>query len=455
MSSSYPSFGNAPARPCQRCGRPLPPNEVYCGNCGQYNAIQLNNSVAQPSSGPSWGVAPPQTSYSSDQNEGFQWGQPPVQAPQNNPISGYSVPQQPFGPSSQPLSAGNFYGASAQQSNTDNFYEAPGQPARLSNFYSAPQAPFSPQQAPFGPQPSSQPMTTGFQPGTMSGYQFAGFPQAPAQVTTRGSQPGMMNGYQPGDFFQPPQRKSGPRVALIIGVVVLLVVITGGGVLGYFSLIKSQGSATTQTTLTPTPTPVPNGKPLFNDAFTNNKNAWDTTSRAGQFSVKIGNGSLVLEDDNNKLLWELVPGGRSFRDFFLTTDVVLSKGTPDNGYGIYIRSASNLNVDIATYYRFELYGDGTFAIYKGTVDANGTSKSNFLVNYTTSSAILKQGQVNHIAVGAKGSSMTFIVNGQTLKTISDNSYASGSVAMFVSNLPNTTPGAQATFSNFVIYPPQT
>jgi hypothetical protein len=89
------------------------------------------------------------------------------------------------------------------------------------------------------------------------------------------------------------------------------------------------------------------------------------------------------------------------------------------------------------------------------VDANGTSKSNFLVNYTTSSAILKQGQVNHIAIGAKGSSMTFIVNGQTLKTIFDNSYTSGSVAMFVSNLPNTTPGAQATFSNFVIYPPQT
>ena len=243
-------------------------------------------------------------------------------------------------------------------------------------------------------------------------------------------------------------------MTLIIGLVVLLVVIIGGGVLGYFSLIKSPGSATTQTILTATPTAVPKGKPLFNDAFMNNHNAWDTTSRAGQFSVKIGNGSLVLEDDNNKLLWELVPGGRTFRDFFLTTDAVLSQGTADNGYGIYIRSASDENLEIATYYRFELYGDGSYAIYKGTVDAGGTSKSNFLVNYTQNSAILKQGQVNHIAIGAKGSSMTFIVNGQTLKTISDNSYASGSVAMFVSNLPNTTPGAQATFSNFVIYPPQ-
>jgi hypothetical protein len=295
-------------------------------------------------------------------------------------------------------------------------------------------------------------MNAGFQPGTMSSFQFTGFP--PAKLTTGGSQPGMLNDFQPGDFSKAPQRKSGPRGALIIGMVILLIVIAGGGILSYFTLIKSQGPATNQTTPTPTLTSVPKGTPLFSDAFTNNKNGWDTTSQAGQFSVSIGNGSLVLEDDNNKLLWELVPGGRSFRDFFLTTDAVLSKGTQDNGYGIYIRSTSNQNLDVATYYRFELYGDGTFAIFKGTLDATGTSQSNLLVSYTTSSAILKQGQVNHIAISAKGSTISLIVNGQTLKTISDNSYTSGSVAMFVSNLPNTTPGAQATFSNFVIYPAQ-
>src|SRR5947199_10771714 len=80
MSSSYPPFGNAPAWPCQRCGRPLPPNEVYCGNCGQYNSTEFNNSVAQPSSGLSWGDTPPQTSYSSDQNGRFHWAQPPARA---------------------------------------------------------------------------------------------------------------------------------------------------------------------------------------------------------------------------------------------------------------------------------------------------------------------------------------------------------------------------------------
>ncbi|MFL5627421.1 MAG: hypothetical protein ACJ788_17735, partial [Ktedonobacteraceae bacterium] len=110
------------------------------------------------------------------------------------------------------------------------------------------------------------------------------------------------------------------------------------------------------------------------------------------------------------------------------------------------------NMDIATYYRFELYGDGTFAIFKGVVDATGTSKSSLIANYAFSPAIQKQGQVNHIAVSAKGSSMSLLVNGQVLKTFIDNTYAGGSIALFVSNL--NPPTAQATFSNLIVYPPQ-
>jgi len=37
MSSMYPPYDDASARRCQRCGRPLAPNEVYCGTCGEYN----------------------------------------------------------------------------------------------------------------------------------------------------------------------------------------------------------------------------------------------------------------------------------------------------------------------------------------------------------------------------------------------------------------------------------
>jgi hypothetical protein len=48
--------------------------------------------------------------------------------------------------------------------------------------------------------------------------------------------------------------------------------------------------------------------------------------------------------------------------------------------------------------------------------------------------------------------MALIVNGQQVKQISDGSYTSGSIALFVANLPGSPPGTQATFKNLVVYP---
>jgi len=37
-------------------------------------------------------------------------------------------------------------------------------------------------------------------------------------------------------------------------------------------------------------------------------------------------------------------------------------------------------------------------------------------------------------------------------TYTDDNYKGGSIALFVSNLPELTPGAQATFTNLAIFP---
>jgi predicted nucleic acid-binding Zn ribbon protein len=374
MSSIYPSYGSAPTQLCQRCGRPLPPNEVYCSNCGLVNTpSQPNSAPTQLPSGISWGSTPPGTA----QPGGQPWRQSPAQ---------------------------------------------PSPPPSASGF-----------------------QTSGYaQPPAMDGYQQPGFANPPA-----------MNGYQSGGFApQAEERSRRPKIGMILTIVVILLVVVGGSIGGFTYLKKHSASTTTQVSPTVAPAPIPQGKPLFSDPFQNNNAGWDLTSKPGEFSIKISNGSMVLEDDNNKLFSELIPGGRNFNDFFFTVDATLSKGTQSNGYGIYFRGASNQLFDIATYYRFELYGDGTFAIYKGSVDGTGTSTSTFLVNYSQSPALQKQGNVNHIGISAKGPTMTFVVNGQTLKIVTDNTYSSGSIALFVSNLPHTTPGAQATFSNLVIYPPQ-
>lgn len=244
-----------------------------------------------------------------------------------------------------------------------------------------------------------------------------------------------------------------PKTGLIIGIVALIVVVLAASLGGGFLYLKTR-TPVVQITPTPTPLPTPTGKPIFSDSFMNNNNGWDLTSKAGQFSVKVGNGSMALEDDNNRLLWELIPSNQNFGDFYLTVDANLTKGTQVNGYGLYIRGTSDQNLDIATYYRFEIYGNGSYAIFKGTIDATGNTNSQTLVNYTQTAIINKAGKVNHIAISAKGATMTFYVNGQKLNTIIDNTYASGSIALFVSNLPQSPPGAVATFSNLTIYPPQ-
>jgi hypothetical protein len=258
-----------------------------------------------------------------------------------------------------------------------------------------------------------------------------------------------LNGYSPTGYNQPPEGKRGPKLGLVILVLGLLVVITGGAFAGYIFLKNQNQNGNTPTV--PTSITTPSVKPLFSDAFNDDKNGWDLSSTPGKFSVKIGGGSMVLEDDEQKLFMEVVPGN-NLVDFRLDVDASLSKGDSSNGYGVFIRGALGSDGNLNTYYRFELYGDGTYAVFKGSLDASGNRLSSKVHDYTANPAILKGGQVNHITIIAKGSTMTFMVNQQTLYTYVDNNYKSGAVALFVSNLPTLAAGAQATFSHLAIFP---
>lgn len=198
--------------------------------------------------------------------------------------------------------------------------------------------------------------------------------------------------------------------------------------------------------------PTLKGTPLFADRFTDDGSGWNLQSVPGSYAVTVGNGVLSLESDKQSLLWEPLPGTRTYSNFQLTADAMLSKGDQNNGYGFYIRGEANQASEIATYYRFELYGDGSYAIFKGSTDASGKSVATKLVDFLLNPAIAKQGKLNHILIIAKGSSMSFVVNDHLLQTITDTSYTTGSIALFVSNLPEARPGAQAQFSQFTVYP---
>jgi len=167
--------------------------------------------------------------------------------------------------------------------------------------------------------------------------------------------------------------------------------------------------------------------------------------------VTVGGGQMTLEDDHNKLLWEILPG-QTFADFRLDVDAKLTKGDHNNGYGVFIRGIASQGIDIGLYYRFELYGDGTYAVFKGSLDATGKTQSTQITDYTANAAIQKEGNNNHITIIAKGSNMVFMVNGVTVYTYNDSAYKGGEVALFVSNLPNLNPVAQASFAHLAIFP---
>jgi hypothetical protein len=497
MSSVYPPFGPV----CQSCRQPLQANEAQCRNCGFFNGNgqpQLNNPATPPPQGMSWGNGMPPSVFGSGQyaSGGQQWGQPsfPGQPAPNSPFTQQPVSQVPFAPPVWPNSPFGSPAPTQWQAPPSS----PSQPlsGQLSQSrFQQPQSSFPamPAQSPNGgfqlygtsgllqPQQSQQPQPVQQAPQVsfpLMPPQSPGFSGPYSQQNANGMQQsasdfppiappafnsGFQGNYQPAHLSnissaslpdaRQLEQKSGGRRGLIVGIVALIVILLAVSVGGYVVLSKS-GSPALVPTPAYTPAPTPTGTPLFSDQFDNNTNGWDLSSSKGQYSVNIGNGAMTLEDDNNHLLWEIIPGGRSFSNFYLTVDAVLSKGTEANGYGIYIRGSSNQSLDIATYYRFELYGDGTYAIFKGTVDASGNSNSVTLVDYTQSSAILTQGKVNQISINANGPTLSFYVNGHLIKYVNDNTYASGSIAMFVSNLPNSPPGAQAQFSHLIIYPAQ-
>ncbi len=394
MSSMYPPFSGPLLQRCIRCGTPLPPNVSMCGNCGTFNTLPQPGGVmgqAQGQAPISSGVyAPVPTATSPGSGQLMGWGQPQFAAPN---AFGQAFPSQPLPPPN------------------NNF----GMPAGFNNSTN------------------------------MQGNLYYGSPSG----VSNAFQSGGMDGFTPDEYYQPQQKKRGPRVALIILIGLLSLVIIGGGLAGLLYLTnQGQGASTAPPTRTIV---TPSVAPLFRDSFANNNTKWYLNSAAGQYSVSVGGGSMVLEDDHNRLLWEILPG-KSFADFRLDVDATLTRGDPSNGYGVYIRGASSQDSDIGLYYRFELYGDSTYALFKGSTDANGNTLSSQVVKDTPNAAIQKEGQVNHITVIAKGSSMTFMVNGTVVYNYGDTSYKGGLVALFVSNLPNTPPGAQAKFANLTIFP---
>jgi len=437
MSSMYP-FGGAAARSCMRCGTPLAMNESQCSRCGTYNPPPqgqqfgaFQQSSGQGTSGPLWGA---QSQFQQPGTgtwpgaSGNAWGSP-GQAdgwPQNSLFAEQgqrSGPSQPLQQNLFGAPPGNSFLGPHQSSSNNTFGGFQQQPAQSANgsFFNAPRHNGYPKPAPWA---------------TLNN------PQARPAWMKQGSE----------DDEDEDTGKKRPGAGVVIVIVVLLVALIGGGAFAGYKIFKSR---TASTTTSSGPTIVtPSVTPLFHDTFQNNSANWDLTAPSGA-KITLSGGKMVLESDNNKLYQELFPGGKTYGDFRLDVDAGLTGGDAKNGYGVYVRGASAQNDPLGLFYRFEVYGDGYFYIYKGSLDTNGNLQVQPIAqSQQPSNAVNLKGQMNHLTIIAQGPKLTWIINGTTVATITDDSYKSGTMALFVSNVANVQPGAIATFQNLAVFPAQ-
>ncbi|HEU5378417.1 MAG TPA: family 16 glycoside hydrolase [Ktedonobacteraceae bacterium] len=454
MSSMYPSFGGTTTRPCMRCGASLALNESQCSRCGllnpppqgqQFGGFQQGQQAGFP--GQSWGAQSPQTGnggWSDAAGSSGAWGSTGQASsrPQNTLFPGQGQPP------SQPLQP-NLFG------NTGNGFANPGQPPSQplqSNLFGNTGNGFA--------NPGQSSLNSAFANFQQNSSQANNFFTATQQKNYGASPLGgagrlAQRGLRPNDDDDDRKR---PGVGVIVVIIVLVLALVGGGSFAAYKIFKNNGPATVAN---PTPPPIvtPGGKPLFSDSFQNNNAGWDLNQPDGS-KISLAGGKLVLESDNHALYPELLPQ-KTFADFRIDVDTGLTNGNitnpdPANGYGIYIRASASQSSPLGLYYRFEVYGNGAFVIYKGAPDATGKSQSTALKSSNLSDAVnqVGSGKLNHLTVIARGSQLSFIINGTTVSTFTDTSYKSGAVALFVSQVTDAKSAAQATFENLAVFPAQ-
>ncbi len=178
----------------------------------------------------------------------------------------------------------------------------------------------------------------------------------------------------------------------------------------------------------------------FSDNF-DSPGDWRTISDA-DVEIDYADGGLSIQlNVINLAVWTVA--GRKFKDGAVSVSARPVAGPDDNAYGLVVR-----HVDDQNFYRFEISGDGYFAIQV----PQGAFGWEPLVDWTESPAI-KQGQEsNRLKVECQGASMVFYVNDAELARIEDDRYSEGDVGLIAGTF--YTPGTRVLFDDFQIELPE-
>jgi len=174
----------------------------------------------------------------------------------------------------------------------------------------------------------------------------------------------------------------------------------------------------------------------FEDSF-QTQGDWHTTSDP-EVEIAYQDGGLSIEIKVlDQVAWTV--SGRHFEDFAIDVDATQVGGPDDNSYGVIARY-----VDDKSFYRFEISGDGYYAIH-----ARDGLEWIPLVNWTESAAINQGQATNHLRVECQGNNLTFYVNDQLLERATDDRYQQGDVGLVAATLFGE-PGTHILFKDFQV-----
>ncbi len=158
------------------------------------------------------------------------------------------------------------------------------------------------------------------------------------------------------------------------------------------------------------------GNLSFADDFVNNHQGWWTGTINRDDEGRIEDNAYVVKTTLPDSRWRVTCeycGGQ--QDVYYEANTRYRSGPTNWGYGLSVRADAAMR----SMYLFVMNGDGQFAIGKLL---NGTYSS--LSDWATSSAIRKQGE-NRLGILARGTSLEFFINGQSVKRLSDSSLSKG------------------------------
>ena len=207
------------------------------------------------------------------------------------------------------------------------------------------------------------------------------------------------------------------------------------------TLNATQAIAATQTaavasataTFTPNPTYATGdprstlGNPTWTDTMDNSNNWFSGTDSFT--SLSFSNGEMVLSALSNVSGWRLALNTPTLSSAYIEMTGKLVTCTANDSYGIIFRIPS-LAADQG--YLFGITCDGQYYLksFDGKTGVNGTTV--VIADYTSNAAIVAgSGKSNRIGVWVKGTTIRLYANGILLKEVTDNTFASGYIGVFI------------------------